>query len=155
MDVEMLVRVHMIERETSRCERLELRSDFRSKLRADTAAQSDSKPKRRHVGAQRACVIDEIRYKVRPKQRSAFDKHEMQTDSKIGQAPGTSYRVMQRRAPDHQACCSENAPGVSDLDGFVHFECRTEIVCRDDDVPPVGPEAAGVQRASSRRSRRN
>ena len=79
----------------------------------------------------------------------------MQTDSKIGQAPGTSYGVIQRRAPDQQTCCSQNAAGVSDLDGFVHFDCRAEIVRRDDDVPPVGSEPACVQRASSRRSRRN
>ncbi len=60
MQMEMLVRVAMIEGQAGGAKRLELRGDFRRDLGSRLAANGDNGPERRHIGAKRAVDVDQM-----------------------------------------------------------------------------------------------
>jgi hypothetical protein len=146
MDVEMMVGIDVVERQTGCPKGRELRLDFRRKLRSHLGAQDDVKPEPEHIRAQLAPCIDKVRYSLPRQHRPAIDEHEVQADAKRRQTARTFDGVVDRRTAYHQACRRQDSARMRKLDRCVDLWRDAEIIGRDDQR---------LQCAFSLRSRRN
>ena len=145
MEVEVMVRVDVVERQTGRLEGTKLRLDFRRQLPAHARAQEHAHARARDVAAQAPPGVDQVRYALRRQQRRAIDEYQVQADVERRQAARARHRVGCCRSRHHQACRRQDALRVRELDAFVDLHRQAEIVGRDDER---------LQCAASRRSRR-
>src|SRR5262249_31254014 len=83
MEMEVVVRVDVIEREPGRLERHKLRFDLRGNLAAYSGSQGDIDACFAEVAAQLPVAADEIRDALRRQKRGPVDQHEMQPDAKL------------------------------------------------------------------------
>ena len=81
MNVKMLMRVDVIEREPRRSICFELRLDFCRNLAADRRAREDIDPKTHHVVAKAPGLIDEIRQALRWQDWTALYQNDMKADA--------------------------------------------------------------------------
>ena len=128
----VMVRVDVVQRQTGRSIRAELRLDFRCKLPARLWPEKHCDAHPHEVAAQPRLRVDQIRDAFRAKHRRAIDEHQMQADPKRRQTARASDRIFSRRAVHHQACRREDAVGVRELYAFIDLRCQAEIVGRDD-----------------------
>jgi hypothetical protein len=146
MQVKMLVRGDVVERETCRSEGLELSSHFRPHLSLHMRQEEHLGAETRHVRPKSAARIDEIGQVSRRQDRRSVDQRQMQSDRKLRQTPGHLDGPGRRWSADHQARRCQYPVNVSALDGLVDCVGEAEVVGRDDQI---------FQCAVSCRSRRN
>ena len=146
VNVKMMVRIDVIERQAGRGESIELRRDFRRELFAHFRAQEDLRAERRHVPAQPSLVVDEIRDGSAGKCRPSIDEREVQPDTQRRKAAGALDRIGDGGPAHHQTGGAQDAAGVRYFDGAIDFGRQAEVVGGDDQR---------LQCALCRRSRRN
>ena len=132
VNVKMMVRIDVIERQAGRGESIELRRDFRRELFAHFRAQEDLRAERRHVTAQPSIAVDEVREVRGRKRGTSVDEREVQPDSQRREAARALDRVGDRRPAHHQARSAQNPPGVGKLDGAIDLRRQAEVVGGDD-----------------------
>jgi len=143
--MKVMVGIDVVQRQTGRSIRPELRLDFRCKLPAHARPEEYGDARTHEVAAQSPLRVDQIRYAFRWQDWWAIDEHEVQTNAKRRQTKRAGDRVAGRRTAYHQACRRQDALRVRELDAFIDLRCQAEIVGRDDQR---------LQCAASRRSRR-
>ena len=149
VQMHVLVRVDVVERETGRAKRLELRPDFGREqsacLRAEEKPQTGSK----RVVVEAAVAANEAAEFLRRQDRIAVDQHEVKTDMEVRVAPCPRDGVGRSWGTDHQASGGQDAVAMRPLDRLIDRNIATEIIGGDDQPP----EAQGQLAIS--RSRRN
>ena len=130
--MEVLVRVDMVEGETRGIERLELRLDLGVQLITQAAVDRDLQAHGGHVRAEVSQVVDELRYAFDRQRRPAFHQDQMKTHAEAGQGSRAGHGIVGGVRGDHQARCGEDAVAMCELDCFIDFSRRAEIVGRDD-----------------------
>jgi hypothetical protein len=145
MQMKMLVRIDVVERESARAIGFELRLDLRRQLAAHRRPQEDVDPETDHIAAEVPVGIDEIGQLLRGQDRPAFDQDQMQADVQPRQPPRPRDGVLRRGAGDHEACSGEDAVPMCGFDRLIDLAGKPEIVGGDDNA---------LQSAGSRRSRR-
>src|SRR5262249_35892905 len=122
MEMKMLVRIDVVEREAARAIGLELRLDLGCGLAANRWAGEDVEPERGHVAAEASAGIDEIGHALRRQHRSALDQHDMQADAQARQALRAADGTLSGAAADHEAGGRQNSLLMRELDRLVDFE---------------------------------
>src|SRR5262245_61416468 len=147
MEMEVLVRVDVIEPKPARAKRYELCLDLGAKLPPQIAPQRDVDAEPRHVGAEDTLAIDQARHALGRQRRTAFDQHDVQAHAQPRHFPRPCDRVVCGGACHHEACGGEDAALMRDLDSVVDLRREPEIVGGDDepfhinrtDSPPSCP----------------
>lgn len=147
MNMHVLMGIDMIEVESRRFERRELRADFGGELPSRPRIEEEADPSPHHVAVKQAGVIHEIRNCLRRQDRSPLDQNDVKANGKARQRAGSCDGVTSRRRTHHEAGAGENAVSAGPFDGRVDGFIQSEIVGADDEAP-------SRQWASSR-SRRN
>ena len=147
--MEVLVRIDVIEPEPGRAKRYELRLDLGPKLPPHIAPQRDVDAEPRHVGAKESFRVDKIRYALGRQHGYPLDQHDMQAHAQPRQPLRARDRVLRGGACHHEACGSEDAALMRDLDCVVDLGSEPEIVGGDDELS----QCAGSPRW--RRKRKN
>ena len=132
MQVEVMVGIDVVQRQTGCPKGRELRVDFRRKLPAHLGAQDDVKPQHELVRAQLTPCVDKVRYPLPRQHRPAIDEHEVQADPERRQTARTFNGVVDRRAVYHQACRRQDAARMCELDRRVDLWRDAEIIGCDD-----------------------
>ena len=145
VQMEVMVRIDMVERQTGRLEGFELCLDFRGELPARAGSDEDVDARPHQIASQSPMAVDEIRDAFGRQHRPSVDEHQVQPNTKRRQTTRACQRVVDSSASHHQACRREDARCVRELDAFVDLRRQAEIVGRDDQR---------LQCATSRRSRR-
>ncbi len=137
MQVHVLVRVDMVEREPGRAKRLELGADFRGEPGPDA---------RREEKAEGGAELISVKAAVLPHQRAEFggrqyrlavDQDEVQPDAQPRQTARPDHGVGGFRGGDHQARAGQDAVAARCLDRLVDGDVAPEIVGADDQPPRV------------------
>ncbi len=132
VQLHVLVRVDVVERQAGGAERRELCPDFRGKLVPNTRREEIPEcrvqlivvemPVRAHQAAQ-----------LRGRQRRAsIDQHQMQPDAQPPQAARPLDGIGRRRRRHHQAGAGKDAVAVGPFDRFVDRDIEAEIVGTED-----------------------
>jgi hypothetical protein len=129
-----MMRIDVIERQSGRRERSELRLDFGGELPARRGPEKEGSSGRCEVPVQVTVGVDEVGDRSRRQQRMAVDEHEMQPDAQRRKAARPRDCICCRGAAHHEACRGEDALCMRELDGRVDFGCDAEIVGRDDEA---------------------
>jgi hypothetical protein len=132
MDVEVMVGIDVVQRQTGCPKGRELRLDFRRKLRSHPGEQDDVKPQHEQVRTQLTPRVDKVRYSLPRQHRPAIDEHEVQADAERRQTARTFNGVVDRCAVYHQACRRQDAARMCELDRRVDLWRDAEIIGRDD-----------------------
>src|SRR5215472_3574799 len=103
MDVHVLVRIHVIEPQTGRTKRLELRLDLHRELTSNSRHKEKPDTGAGHVSVEFAISVDELRDFGPWQNRPPVDEDEMQTDAQRRKASRAFHRIGGRQARDHQA----------------------------------------------------
>lgn len=133
MEMEMLMRIHMIERQATLLKPLELRSDFDLKLAPDAGTEEEFEPGSNHIIRKPPLGIDEIRNGSNRRHRCPLRQNDVQTDTQIGQAPGTRNGIVRSIFPYHKAGTRQNASLMGRFNRFIHGLIESEIIGRDND----------------------
>ena len=141
----MLVRIHMIERQSGRRESLELGRDLGRKLFSHARAQKDVEAEPGHVGSKAPVSGNKVGQLIRAEDRPPLDEREVQAYAQARHAASPRHRVGRCWLRDHEAGGSENAVSMRRFNRLVDLGREAEIIRRDDEAP---------QAATSRRSRR-
>jgi len=153
VQVHVLVRIRMVERETGCGERSELCADLSGKLPPDVGknvanAQSELIRRELPIGVHEAGNL------CRRQHSRAFDDHEVQADAQIRHCLRASHGVGRRRCGDHEARGFEDPVAVGLLNCFVDGLRQAEIVRRNDDAPHIArnsrPERQALMEGSLR-----
>ena len=148
MQMEMFVRIDVIEFEAGRRKRLELSFDLGGQLAAHLRPQEHGKAGAHHVAPEHAAGVHQIGNVGRRQRRPAFHQHQMQTHRQRHRL-GARHGVGGGRRRDHQAGGGENTLAMRALDRVVDLDGGAEIVRGDDQ------SLRGRQAACSLRSLRN
>ena len=119
MQVEVLMGVDVIERQSGRGKGVELRLDLRRELPPHRAVRDDIETEPRHIRAKPAGAVDQIGQPLRRQCRRTLDQHDMEPDAEARQPPCPLDRIRSRRARDHQDRRRKDAVAVRDLDGLI------------------------------------
>jgi len=133
--VNVLVGVHVVERQTGRAERRKLRSNFARELPANAPKHKKSEAGAGHVPIKLAIFADELRDLCLGEHGMPVCQVQMQTDTKLRQTMCAGHRIGRRLAPDHQARGRQDPVPMRFFDGLVDARVQAEIV-RTDDEPP-------------------
>ena len=128
MQMEVLVRVAMIQRQSRGGKGLELRADLGAQLTARPRAARDLCAQRRHVGSKKAVGANQPRDLRGRQRRAALHQHDMQSDSKLPHAARTPYCIGGRSSRYHEAGCRQNSAGMRRLDRFIDLVRCAEII---------------------------
>ncbi len=133
MLVEMMMAVHVIEREISGAESLQLRAHLG--LRLPPRARQK---KQFHAGAHRITPeapvgSDQIRQLFRRQRRTAVDQHQMQPHGERRQPARARHGVIRRRRGDHEAGRGQDAAAVRRLHRLVHRRGQAKVIGGDDE----------------------
>jgi hypothetical protein len=134
MQVKMLVRVDVIEREAGRAERLELGADLRPHLSAHMGQKEHRGAGERHIRPKPAARVDEVRDGGGRRHRLGVDQRQMQPDSEPRQAARQLHGFGRRRRSDHQARRRQDPFDMRALDRLIDLVGETEVVGRDDQI---------------------
>ena len=145
VQVEMLVGVHMVQRQSGGGEGRELGLDLRGELATHRRAEEEIHPGPDHVLAEEALAIDEVRHPLRRQHWPALDQDQMEPDAQARQTSSPGDGIARPGLARHQACRRQNAVPVGLLDGLVDLARQPEVIGRDDEL---------LQLAISLRSRR-
>jgi hypothetical protein len=137
MKMHMLVRVHMVELQTSCAKRLELRADLCRKFASNSRQKEEPNGGARHIRIEPAVPTDKTRNKASRQNGTPIDKNQMQADPQIRQPTRTRHGVGGGSAADHQARSRQNAVQVRLFDGLVDGTVEPEIVRADDQAPQL------------------
>ena len=146
MQVEVVMSVDVVERQTGGAKRRELRVDLRGELATHPRASEYVDADLHQVSAQPPIPIHEIRDALGRQRRKPVDQYQVQTDPQGRQAARHGDRLGRGASAHHQAGGRENAALMRDLDGLIDLRRKAEVVGRDDQRYQCG---------ASRRSRRN
>ena len=97
----MLVRVHMVELQTSCAKRLELRADLCRKFASNSWQKEEPNGGARHIRVELTVPADEAGNLVSRQNGTPVDENQMQADPQIGQPMRTRHRVGGGSAADH------------------------------------------------------
>ena len=137
MQMKMLVRIQMIERETQRREGGELRADFRGQLRAHARAVQKIASPPGHVVVEAVVVVDQVRNLLPRQHRAAIAQRQVQADAQLGQRAGASRGILHCRSADHEAGGGEDPGPMRRLDGLIDGRMQPEIIGGDDAQAPA------------------
>ena len=146
VQVEMLVRIDMVETQPGRVKCRELRLDLGRELAAGRRQEEHRRSGERHVIAKSTVCVDQAGHLPGGQNWRAIDQRQVQPDAERRQPPRTGNRVGDRRAADHQAGRGQDAVAMRDLDRFVDRDVVAEVVGGDDER---------LQTASFRRRRKS
>ncbi len=159
MQVHVLVRVGVVERQAGRGEGRELGADLGRELPADARPEEVAQAQAELVGREPARPRPTRCGDFAGRQHGrAFDDDEMQADAQARHRAGAAHRVGGGGAGDHQAGWREHAVAVGALDRLVDRLRQAEIVGGEDDAiagPPLPVDGRSARRQAARRSRRN
>ncbi len=142
----VFVTIDVIERQTRRRKRIELRGNLPGNLPARPWIERDPDAGRDHVVAEIAGRADQRGQVRRRQDGTSVDQDDMQADPQRWHSLRASDRVGRCRSSDHEACGGQDAVSMRRLDRFVDLTRETEVVSRYDQR---------FQCAAPRRSRRN
>ena len=133
MKMHVLVGIDMVEPQTGRAKRLELRADLRRQAGVEFAAERKTEPLR-------APYSDRIRRPPRTRPRTSAPGRTGRPSTstrcrptrRLRQPARPRHRVGRRRAADHQARGRQNAVPMRLFDGLVDGRVEPEIVGADD-----------------------
>jgi len=145
MQMEVPVRVHVVECKSGGAVGFELRGDLSGELPAPGSVESNLRAVTCQVVPEPSATVDEASNVGAFRHRLAVDENDVQAHAQVRQAPRALYRVGRGRRADHQAGGAQYAFPVCFFHGGVDGFTKAEIVRRYDQM---------VQCASSRRSRK-
>ena len=128
MQMHVLVRIRVAERQAGGGEGGELRADLRGELAADARAGGVVDAEAELVGGEPAVRVHQIGNLGRRQHGGAFDHHQMQPDAQVRQGARAPHGIGGGRAGHHQAGGVQDAGAVRTLDGFVDRWGEAEIV---------------------------
>ncbi len=128
MDVHVVLRVDVIERQTRLRERFELRANLGLQLAARTGMKEIAHARRDEVAWEIAVAIDQIRNLRRRQLRASVHKNDVQPDRKRRQRTCARDGILRTGSSDHQAGRSQNPFAVRALDRIVDGRREAEIV---------------------------
>jgi hypothetical protein len=102
MEMEVFVRVDMIQRQTSCSESFELRPNLGRQLATNLGKEKEAKTIAHHIAVEPTPSIHQVRDPPWRKHCLAIGKHQVQTDGKPRQTPRTGDGISCRRGCDHQ-----------------------------------------------------
>ncbi len=143
VEVHVLVRVDMVEREAGRAKGRELRANFGRQLAADLRQKEKTHASAHHIAVELAAAPHQTGNFGRRQQRAAVDQIQMQPDMQIGQAAGARHRVRRFRRADHQARGRQNAVPMRLFDRRVDRAVEPEIVGANDELLQASSLALG------------
>ena len=132
MQVHVLVRVDMVEREAGRPERLELGADLGGKQAPHPRREEIAQAGADLVVGETPVRADQATDLVRRQHRAAVDQHKMQPDAQARQPLRPRHRVGRGGRADHQARAGQDAITAGRLNRLVDRDVAAEIVSRDD-----------------------
>jgi hypothetical protein len=133
VQMEMLVRVDVIERQPGRGESIELRANLARKLRAHGGQEEEPEPVADHRIAETAIRADERGNRLVRQRRRAVGKHEVQADAQARQAPRALNRIAGGGLAHHQARGGEHAVAMRALHRRIDARMQAEVVGREDE----------------------
>jgi len=132
MQVEMLVRVDVIEHETGGAKRAELGADFGGELAPGARREREAEAGAYHVRIEGAIGPGQRRDLRRRQYGRAIGQHQVQADAEPRKPPGPRHRVGGFRRADHQARRGQDAIRMGLLDCLVDRDVAAEIVGAND-----------------------
>ena len=99
--MQMLVRVHMVELQTSCAKRLELRPDLCPKFASNSRHKEEPNCGARHIRVELTVPADEAGNLVSRQNGTPVDENQMQANPQIGQPMRTRHCIGGGRAADH------------------------------------------------------
>jgi hypothetical protein len=101
MKMQMLVRVHVVELQTSCAKCLELRPDLCPKFASNSRHKEEPNCGARHIRVELTVPADEAGNLVSWQNGTPVDENQMQSDPQVGQPMRTRHRVGGGSAADH------------------------------------------------------
>jgi len=131
VQMHVLVRVGMIQRQAGGGKSRELRADFRRQLSAHMRIEKITNPQSQLVGGKPASRVHKIRDLRVRQNRGALDHHQMQPHMQTRHRLRPPHGIGECRRADHQAGVGENSLAVRALDAFVDNGRKSEIIGAD------------------------
>jgi hypothetical protein len=131
MEVQMLMRVYMVERKASRTKRLELRANFSAELTSNCGQEEKADPCAHHVPVKLVLLPYEPTDFFAWQRRTAVDQHKMKANAQARQPPGA------RHGGDHQTGGRKNAVPMRLLDSLIDRRVEPEIVSANNQAPQL------------------
>ena len=128
VDVEMLVRVDVIERQARGLEGAELGPDLALELRACARQQEVAHAVEEQPVAKAAVRVHQRRNVCRRQQRRAIGQHQVQPHAQPRQLARAPHRVRGGRGAHHEACRLQGTGAARVLDRLVHGLVQAEII---------------------------
>jgi len=158
VQLHVLVGIHMIERQTSRPERVELSPDLFPELLAHLRQKEKPDTSAPQVPIELVGPAEEAAHLRRRQHRTPVDQHQMQADMQFGQSPRARNRIGGGGGAYHQARGRQDPVAMRLFDGLIDGRVEPEIVGADDQ--PFQPAISRLRRnwknsAPSRRRRRS
>ena len=132
MDMEVLVGVHVIERQAGCAESLELRGDLGGELAARACLEGEVEAETLHVAPHQPLPVGEVGKRLGRQGRPRLDQDEMQPDPQRGDPARSFDGIGGTGRGDHQAGGGEDTVAMGLLDGLVDLAAEAEIVGGDD-----------------------
>ena len=141
MQVHVLVRIGMVERQPGGGERRELCADFRGELPADARAEEVVHAESKLVRGKLSPCVDQIgNFRCR-QHGGTVDRHQMQADAKGRTRPRPPHRIRGGWAGDHEARGIQNTVAVRSFDRLVDGFRKAEII-GGEDYAHFGPQSS-------------
>jgi hypothetical protein len=137
MQVHVFVGVHMIEPQTGRAKRLELRPHLHRELASNARQKGKPDSGAPHAAVELAVPANETADVGIRQHGITIDDDEMEAYPQAGHPAGKGYGVGYGRSADHQARGRQDAVPVRLFDGLVNGRVEPEIVCADDQAPQL------------------
>ena len=134
VQMHVLVGIGMIQRQAGVGESLELRTNFRRQLPADTGTKIIVDPQPQLIRRELTVRIDQIGDRGMRQNGWPLDRHEMQPDLQSGQVARPTDGIGGGGRGDHQARLSQHAVAMRPFHRLVHRFGQPEIVRRKDDA---------------------
>jgi hypothetical protein len=134
MNVKMMMRIDVIERETGVVKKFELGADFAFDLLAYARPKKDVYSGHRYVRRKLAIESDEIGNLLGWQRRLAINQHQMKSDTKSRQTLSAGDGIGGRRRRDHKACRRQDTVAMRLLHGLVHRRHQAKIVGSHDQL---------------------
>jgi hypothetical protein len=134
VQVKMLVRGDVIERETCRAEGLELGADLRPHFACGHGQKEHRRAGARHIRQKAPAPVNQIRNRRGRQHGLAVNQRQMQPDVKPRQLARQLDSRRRRRRSHHQARRCQDSFDMRALNGLVDLVGEAEIIRRDDQI---------------------